>query len=107
MNRRLEHRLGDEAVNSRLQGYITELCLTVGRTAADQRLPVTLLLGEVLADLFCRLGPITLRHTEIHQDQLVHWLGKLGIMALLNELNRFESIDTEVALDVELEEKAL
>ena len=75
MNRRLKHGLGQEAVDARLHGDVSELRLAVRRATADHRLLVTLLLGEVLTDSFCRCGPVTLWHAEVHQDQLVHGLG--------------------------------
>lgn len=66
VDRVLEHRLHEEAVDARLVRHIPELLLTVRSQAADKRLLVEAVALDQLSDLPGGLGTVELRHAKVH-----------------------------------------
>ena len=53
-----------------------------------------------------RARSITLRHAEIHENQLIHGLVR-GLVAILDELGCFKSISGNVTRQIELQKETL
>ena len=98
----LEDRFDKEFVSTGLKGPLLVLFVRLGREEAYVgRVFLTRIIGQELAYLCRSVRPIILRHTEVHQDQLVH-LGLLVARPFRDNLDCLIAISADVRLEAEL-----
>ena len=102
----LEDGLDDVAVVASISSFLLKGYLSVSRKTAQERLvKIGCFLCQQLPDGLCACWTITLRHAEVHQDELVKRFTWLETSP--HFVNCFETVVANVTPHVELLKQAL